>query len=97
VFSASLLGEPLGRAAVAASGDRPNTADQDFATAMILHHEAEIDLAQSVMQRGTDADIRKLAQVVSATHRRQLAFLKAWLAENTGSDSRAYPLDRNDP
>lgn len=97
VLSASLLALPLGGRAFAEAGDRSSIADLDFATAMITHHQAEIELAQAVMQRGTDPDLRKLAQVVNATHRRQLAFLKSWLAGGPTKDPQAYSFDRHDP
>lgn len=96
VLSASLLTFPLS-GETAGPGDQADAADRDFATAMIAHHRAEIELAQAVMQHGTDPEIRKLAQVVNATHRRQLAFLKAWLLDNSGREGQAYPHDRHDP
>lgn len=80
VLSAMLVALPADRLALAGPDDQSGGADRDFATAMVSHHQAEIELAQIVMRQGTDPEIRKLAQVVSATHRRQLAFLEAWLA-----------------
>jgi uncharacterized protein (DUF305 family) len=61
---------------------RSGNADREFVTGMISHHQAEIDLAEVVLRCGSDPEVRKLAQVVAATHTRQLAFLRSWLAEH---------------
>lgn len=58
------------------SGD----ADIDFARGMIPHHQAAIDMAQTVIANGTNPEIRELAQAIVEAQEREILQLEAWLA-----------------
>lgn len=55
-------------------------ADRDFAAVMVVLRRAEIEIADVVLRYGFNSEIRKLAQVVAVTSRRQRAFLENYLA-----------------
>ena len=57
----------------------------DFATMMIPHHQAAIDMAKSYLASGdNDAELTKLSNEIIAAQEREIAFLKDWLAKKGG-------------
>jgi len=64
--------------AITPTGD----ADIDFARGMIPHHQGAIDMAKIVLEKGKDAEIRKLAEDIIAAQEKEIAFLKSWLDKN---------------
>ena len=53
----------------------------DFATMMIPHHQAAIDMAKAYLASGeNDPAIAKLSREIIEAQEREIAFLKSWLA-----------------
>lgn len=62
--------------------DFTGNADVDFVRGMIAHHQGAIGMAKVELERGKDADIRKLAEDVITAQEGEIAMMKEWLAKN---------------
>lgn len=73
--------------------------DKDFLQGMIAQHEAAIDLARIELLHGTNADVRKIAEQVVASHEAELQTLKtqAWgqAAQAVDPAAAAPAVDQN--
>ena len=54
--------------------------DRAFASAMIAHHQAAIDMAKVVIAFGADPEIRKLAEGIIVAQQQEILQMRAWLA-----------------
>ena len=52
--------------------------DHDFVAMMIPHHQGAVAMAQFELAHGTDPAMRKLAQDVVASQKKEIADMKAW-------------------
>jgi uncharacterized protein (DUF305 family) len=57
--------------------------DVDFARMMIPHHQGAVDMARSELEHGKDAQLRQMAQKIIEDQEREIATLKAWLAQHS--------------
>ena len=67
----------MGPMGTALTGD----ADKDFAREMIVHHEMAVTMANDVLAKGKDPEIKKLAEEIIAAQTKEIAFLRDWLAK----------------
>ena len=58
-------------------------ADFDFATGMIPHHRAAVEMAQLQLDFGTDPVLRALAEEIIAAQEAEIALLEDWLDGRT--------------
>jgi len=55
-------------------------ADRDFVQGMIPHHQGAIDMAEVQLKYGKDPAIKKLARDIIAAQKKEIAFMRKWLA-----------------
>ena len=65
--------------------------DQDFANAMIPHHQGAIDTARVEMQFGKDPEMLKLADAVIKAQTGEIAFMHDWLSKSKLTAADAVP------
>ena len=64
--------------------DFTGNADVDFIKGMIPHHRGAVEMAQIVLEHGTDPEVRKLAEAIIAAQETEIKWMQDWLAKNGG-------------
>lgn len=54
-------------------------ADADFAAQMIPHHQAAVDMAETLLKYGKDPELRAMAEEIIQAQKSEIAQLEAWL------------------
>ena len=57
-------------------------ADVDFVANMIPHHQGAVDMAQIILEHGTDPEVRTFAEQIIAAQEAEIAWMRDWLARN---------------
>jgi uncharacterized protein (DUF305 family) len=58
--------------------------DVDFATLMLPHHRAAIDMARTELMFGTDPRMRRLAQEIVTDQQSEIELMQLWLKQPGG-------------
>jgi uncharacterized protein (DUF305 family) len=59
-------------------------ADDDFVSHMIPHHQGAVDMAEVELRYGKDPQLKKLAERIVASQRKEIQFMKSWQAKHGG-------------
>lgn len=59
-------------------------ADVDFVKGMIAHHKGAVEMAQIVLEHGTDPEVKKLAEDIIKAQEGEIKWMEEWLAKNGG-------------
>jgi len=57
-------------------------ADEDFVSHMIPHHQGAVDMAQVELKYGKDPQLKRLAQNIVTSQRKEIQFMKTWQAKH---------------
>jgi len=55
------------------------TSDADFASLMLPHHQAAVDMAKTELLYGSDPQMRRLAQEIIADQESEIQLMQLWL------------------
>ncbi len=70
-----------------------NDVDVDFVRGMMPHHQGAIDQAHVLLKYSKNLRLRRLAGGIIAAQKREIAFMKYWLAEHEkGVESNEMPV-----
>src|SRR5215203_5041291 len=67
----------------------PERADVLFLRLMIAHHEAAIPMAQAILERTDEPEVRELARAIEWAQRAEIGNMKAMLSQKVGDSAEA--------
>jgi uncharacterized protein (DUF305 family) len=59
--------------------------DHDFVAMMIPHHQGAVDMAEALLLRTSDPELRNLAQGIITEQANEIRLMKAWLARRAST------------
>ncbi len=59
--------------------------DNDFAALMIEHHQGAVDISEMELSKGSDEQMKKMAQTMVADHKSEIEQLKAFISHHNSS------------
>ena len=62
--------------------------DVDFAMMMRMHHQGAIDMAQAELKNGKEPQMRKIAQSIVASQKKEIAQFDRFLAKHAHPDNK---------
>jgi uncharacterized protein (DUF305 family) len=72
-----------------ASLEPSDESDVDFVKLMLVHHQAAIDMAQTQLVYGKDAQMRRLAQEIITDQKSEIDLRQLWLKQHEPGSSQA--------
>lgn len=57
-------------------------ADKDFVAHMLPHHQGAVEMAEVQLKYGKDPELRKMAQDIIKSQKKEVAFMKKWQANH---------------
>lgn len=66
--------------------------DRAFVDEMVAHHKGAIRMAEAVMSRGRDPEVRRLAEGIVAAQRREIAAMSRFRERRYGAFAILVPL-----
>ena len=80
----SALAEAMGRMdAAMKAAPMDSSADHNFLTMMIPHHQGAIDMAQTELQYGHDTRVKRLAEEIIITQESEIQLMRSYLANSS--------------
>ena len=69
--------------------------DKDFAMLMISHHQAAVDMAQLELESGKDDDLKKMAQNIISTQKKEINELQSFLDKHKNPERNYDPATKD--
>jgi len=66
--------------------------EQAFLAMMIPHHQMAVEMARTVLERGRDAEVRKMARGVVADQEKEIGEMRGWYRDWYGSDPPRFDM-----
>ncbi len=83
-------------AAKADAAESPAYSDRAYLSAMIVHHEAAVEMAKAVLKDGRNPLVKKWAEAVIGAQEAEIKQMRDWLEPLGGEDARAAAGMRHD-
>ena len=68
--------------------------DYDFAMMMRMHHQGALDMAKVELEKGKDPEMRKAANKIIASQKKEIAEFDHWLAQHKQMGAGANAMEK---